>query len=284
MHVAALDVHEGEAPPLHGFSIVDLRARAKRVSEQLVRRADWRRSDLSRGGTVLCIQPAMHRPGRLSATILEETPGVLTQEVNGSGQWSQRVIVVFPASNYENGAEATRSAANRLADRLERHGCVGVSSVHRDPDQFPCAIHEAELMVEVLSNSEDLCLKYVNSATYRMLFRILAADPGEFLAIYEETVAPLVRYDEQHRTELVKTLAAYLDQNCNMNATGTTVFAHRHTIAYRLNRVSQLSALDPFQFADREQLGLGLKAHAMVKAITNGGSGTNGSGGRLRSQ
>ena len=49
----------------------------------------------------------------------------------------------------------------------------------------------------------------------------------------------------QYRTDLVGTLEAYLEQNCNMNATAAAIYAHRHTVAYRLERVKELTGLDP---------------------------------------
>jgi DNA-binding PucR family transcriptional regulator len=73
-----------------------------------------------------------------------------------------------------------------------------------------------------------------------------------------------VRYDDRYGTDLVPTLGSYLDHNCNMNATAAAVFAHRHTIAYRLDRVRELTGLDPAQAEHRERLGLGLKAHRIL--------------------
>ena len=59
----------------------------------------------------------------------------------------------------------------------------------------------------------------IGTGTYRLLFRVLASHPEEVRSFYEDTVAPIVRYDDQYRTDLVGTLEAYLEQNCNMNAT-----------------------------------------------------------------
>ena len=49
-----------------------------------------------------------------------------------------------------------------------------------------------------------------------------------------------------------------------MNATAAAIFAHRHTVAYRLERVKELTGLDPTQSEDRERLGLGLKAYRII--------------------
>ena len=163
--------------------------------------------------------------------------------------------------------EATLEAARRLATRLQRHGTVGVSSFYSDPAEIGRAIQEAELVLDVLRRSEGLGgvpMQDIGTGTYRLLFRVLASHPEEVRSFFEDTVAPIVRYDDQYRTDLVGTLEAYLDQNCNMNATASAIYAHRHTVAYRLERVKELTGLDPMQSEDRERLGLGLKAYRII--------------------
>jgi hypothetical protein len=43
--------------------------------------------------------------------------------------------------------------------------------------------------------------------------------------------------------------------------------SHRHTVAYRLERLGELTALHPGQVDDRERLGLGVKAHLVLEAL-----------------
>ena len=104
----------------------------------------------------------------------------------------------------------------------------------------------------------------IGDGTYRLLFRVMASHPEEVRSFYEDTVAPIVRYDEQYSSDLVGTLSAYLDNNCNMAATAQAIHAHRHTVGYRLERVKELSGLDPLKSEDRERLGLGLKAYRII--------------------
>jgi DNA-binding PucR family transcriptional regulator len=93
---------------------------------------------------------------------------------------------------------------------------------------------------------------------------MIASHPEEVQDFYDATIAPLARHDAQYRTELVHTLQAYLDANCNMNATATAVYAHRHTVSYRLERVRELTGLDATRAEDREPLGIGLKIHRIL--------------------
>jgi DNA-binding PucR family transcriptional regulator len=62
----------------------------------------------------------------------------------------------------------------------------------------------------------------------------------------------------------VGTLEAYLERNGAMGATAQAIYAHRHTVAYRLERVRELTGLYPAVSDDRERLGLGLKAHRLL--------------------
>ena len=79
-----------------------------------------------------------------------------------------------------------------------------------------------------------------------------------------DTIAPLVRYDEQYGSDLVATLEAWFEHDCSTVATAGAIFVHRHTVAYRLERVKELSGLDPLKSEDRERLGLGLKAGRVI--------------------
>jgi DNA-binding PucR family transcriptional regulator len=104
----------------------------------------------------------------------------------------------------------------------------------------------------------------ITNGVYRVLFRALATDPTEVRQFYADTIAPLVVHDRQYRTELLATLEAYLDNDCNMNATARAIYAHRHTVGHRLGRIRELTGLDPARSDDRERLGLGIKTYRII--------------------
>jgi PucR family transcriptional regulator, purine catabolism regulatory protein len=62
----------------------------------------------------------------------------------------------------------------------------------------------------------------------------------------------------------VRVAAALPKVSTVMDATAAPIYAHRHTVAYRLGRVRELTGLDPMQSEDRERLGLGLKACRII--------------------
>ena len=243
---------------VRGSFLEDLRTRPDIEPRDVVRRAGRLGCDLSRGAVVLCAELSTDRPRHVVAMVAGEVPGALAQHLDG------RVYALLPGAGGDDAPEQTLALARRLATKLQRHGTVGVSSFYTDPADLPRAIQEAELVLEVLRQSDAPIAEDIGTGTYRLLFRVLASHPEEVRSFFEDTVAAIVRYDDQYRTDLVGTLEAYLEQNCNMNATAAAIYAHRHTVAYRLDRVKELTGLDPTLSEDRERLGLGLKAYRII--------------------
>jgi sugar diacid utilization regulator len=257
--VAVEEAKEEVEQNLRGSLLEELRSRPDLDAREVVRRAGRLGCDLARGAVVLCAELTTDRPRHVVATIAGEHPGALAQHMDDA-----RVYAVLPAVGADDAPERTLEAARRLATRLQRHGTVGVSSFYADPADLARAMQEAELVLDVLRQSDAPIAEDIGTGTYRLLFRVLASHPEEVRSFYDDTVAPIVRYDEQYRTDLVGTLETYLEQNCNMNATAATIYAHRHTVAYRLDRVKELTGLDPMLSEDRERLGLGLKAYRII--------------------
>jgi sugar diacid utilization regulator len=259
--VALEEAREEVEQNLRGSFLEELRAREDLEPRDIVRRAARLGCDLARGAVVLCAELETDRPRHVVATICGEVPGALAEV------FENRVYALLPASGGDDAPERTLAVARTLADRLRRWGSVGLSTFHTDPAGLRGAIHEAELVLEVLTMSGGAGMgsaQDIGTGTYRLLFRVLASHPEEVRSFYEDTVAPIVRYDDQYRTDLVGTLDAYLEHNCNMNATAAAIYAHRHTVAYRLDRVRELTSLDPTLSEDRERLGLGLKAYRII--------------------
>ena len=248
---------------LRASLLEELRSRGDELDGRaIVRRAARLGCDVSHGAVALCAEPRAGDGEQLAAAIAADHPGALAHTLD------TRVYAVLPvlegADGEEDRAEATLAAARRLSLRLEAHGTVGLSSFCAEAAALPRAVQEAELVLDVLRRTPGALSEDVGRGTYRLLFRMLASHPDELRAFRDDTVGALVRYDERHRSDLVRTLEAYLAQDCNVNATAAAVGAHRHTVAHRLERVKELTGLDPLRSEDRERLGLGLKAHRLI--------------------
>jgi sugar diacid utilization regulator len=246
--VAVAEARDETEQSLRGSFLEEVLKRDDLKGEDVLRRARRLGCDLGSGAVGLCAEPHEGTPGRLVASIASERPDALAQAIDG------RVYSLVPGTVEE---------ARKLATRLGRRATVGISSGYSDPATLRRALEEAELVLKV-SATGAVPEGGVGESTYRLLFHVLASRPEEIESFYDDTVASIVSYDEQYSSDLVGTLDAYLANNCNMNQTATQIHAHRHTISYRLDRIKELTGLDPSRSEDRERLGLGLKAYRII--------------------
>lgn len=93
---------------------------------------------------------------------------------------------------------------------------------------------------------------------------LLAGDPAAAARIHADTVLALETYDARYRTTLVETLETWLACDASVSMAAARLYAHRHTIRYRLDRVKELTGLDPAATEDRERLVLGLRARRVL--------------------
>jgi sugar diacid utilization regulator len=255
---------------VRGSFLEQLRAGERLSRVEVMRRSARLGCDLSHGAVVMCVEVATNRPRLVATAIADEFPGAFAEPFELiEDEHPPQVWALLPAARARSGiaprsAEELEEAAKRLAARLRQYGAVGLSRFHDDPSELPRAIDEAELMLEVARRVASPSGDEIVDGTYKLLFRLLASHPGELHSYHETTIAPLVRHDDQYRTDLVRTLEAYLNTNCNMNMAAEMVFAHRHTVAHRLERIHELTGLDATVHEDRERLGLGLKIHRMT--------------------
>ena len=247
--LAVVEAREEAERALRGSFLEELLSTAEMAPEAIERRARLLGCDLAQGAVGLCADPGERSPGLALATISSEAPGSIAQSVGS------KVYAILPG---------TPARASEVATLVGKHATVGISSHYASPGDLRRALEEAELVLEVQARGGTSGAD-MGDGTYRLLFRVMASHPEEIRSFFDDTVAAIVRYDREYSSELVRTLETYLSQNCNMNATAAAIYAHRHTIAYRLERIRELTGFDPMKTEDRERLGLGLKAFRIIE-------------------
>lgn len=171
------------------------------------------------------------------------------------------LVVVVPGPEGGQATKACRAIQRELELNLAGYGfAVARSRPATDPVDLRRAGAEALLAINVCDAQGRAELAYEETGTYRLLLPLMSEDPDELRRFHDETVAPLLAYDAQYDTELVRTLEEFLEADGNVAQTAQKLFTHRHTVRYRLERVRELSGLDVGSTEGRERLGLGLKA------------------------
>src|SRR4051812_41417337 len=268
---------------------------SRRVTDRgdILARASELGADLSEGGAVVVVRAHHYAPTdddwrvRLLAAAERAAragaPGALAAVID------DHVVVLLPTAE----DAGLRRVAEGIARELHAsvHGftfALGHSRVAHDPVDLYRAGNEALLAANVATastSSDDVTmLAFEDTGAYRLLLPAMSEDPAELQRFYEETVAPLVAYDDQYETDLVQTLETFLDADGNVAGPAARLYTHRHTVRYRLERVKDLTSLDVASTDGREKLGLGLKAMRVLGIAAPRGPATEAGagGGRVR--
>jgi sugar diacid utilization regulator len=279
-----------------GDFIQDLLARRVTDRENIVARAAELGCDLAGGATALVVRARPHGPeeGDWRARVLTLAErgaraierGVLaalaesgwsrhgaTGPNEDAGLLAERELVILvPGGDASVGRRAATAVLHELEANLPGFAVTVARGRHTSE---PADIHRAgaeALLAANVAEARGLSeLSFEETGAYRLLLPAMAEDPRELQGFFDETVAPLVAYDEQYETELVRTLETFLDADGNVAKTSEKLYTHRHTVRYRLERVKELTGLDVSSTDGRERLSLGLKAMRVLGIVPPGG-------------
>jgi PucR family transcriptional regulator, purine catabolism regulatory protein len=279
-----------------GDFIQDLLARRVTDRENIVARATELGCDIAQGATALVVRARPQGPEegdwRARVLMLAErgaraiARGALAALAEpawsrhgasgpneGAGLLSERELVVLvPGADAAVGGRAATAVLNELESNLPGFVVTVARSRHTgEPADVHRAGAEALLAANVAEARGLTELSFEETGAYRLLLPAMAEDPRELQGFFDETISPLVAYDEQYETELVRTLETFLDADGNVAKTSEKLYTHRHTIRYRLERVKELTSLDVSSTDGRERLSLGLKAMRVLGIVPPGG-------------
>ncbi|MDT8304523.1 MAG: helix-turn-helix domain-containing protein [Anaerolineae bacterium] len=176
-------------------------------------------------------------------------------------------IVVFPALTPEEERAEAAELDRRLREHVqveygEEYDNVRIISGLSGPT---AAIHEWPIVHQQALQAMDLArrlhanhlVEYNSLGIYQLLSQIEHIDTVQRFA--EQIIGPLAEYDRRHRGSLVETIDAYFQHHANVSQTAESLFIHRNTLLYRLERIQELTGQDINQADMRLALQLALK-------------------------
>jgi DNA-binding PucR family transcriptional regulator len=263
--------------------------------EELLGRAKELTLDVEDGASMIVARAHAQAPtdegwrGRVRAVAERGARAVVSRSIAAlserDGILGAEVLVLVPGGDEATAARAADGILREMEAVLAGYTfALGRSRIAEDPSELPRAASEALLAANVAEGAGDgVALAFEQTGAYRLLLSTMSENPAELQRFYAETVEPLVAYDEQYETELVRTLETFLEADGNVAGTAQRLFTHRHTIYYRLERVRELSDLDVSSSDGREKLSLGLKAMRVLGLSATGGpaSEAGAEGGRV---
>ncbi|NRQ38971.1 PucR family transcriptional regulator [Nonomuraea sp. NN258] len=194
-------------------------------------------------------------PVALGGRILEE---LLSREVVAAAIPDAAVALVpLRGSTPAELAERLRTGVNVLAALPGVRVCVGLSGALTGAAAVKGGVEEAGHARRLAEARSGGVVTSDEIYTHALL---LATVPGDVRRSFaDRLLAPLLAYDRGHQSELVRTLAVFLDCAGSWNACAERLHVHVNTVRYRIRRVEELTGRNLATMADRVDFFLALK-------------------------
>jgi PucR family transcriptional regulator, purine catabolism regulatory protein len=172
-------------------------------------------------------------------------------------------ICIFQSLKDETDMESVQELSRRLLEQIGAEfpnvpmigGISGPAMTLADwPDVYQQALQAMELGQRLKINQ---VVDFDSLGVYRLLGRL--ENIPAVVEFTKQVIGPLAQYDEQHRSALVQTIDAYFNHHGNISQTAESLFIHRNTLLYRLDRIQELTGHKLDQANMRLALQLALK-------------------------
>lgn len=166
------------------------------------------------------------------------------------GSTSEAVATVFDDLVVALVPEDAHQGLNVICDRIVKHADNhgwrvrgGIGPVCRELSDYEPAIRKARWVTETLDSMDGQSWAHFDDfGIYSILFDREQSNQLDDFVVRQ--LGPLVRYDEDHRTDLVETLRCVLDTGAVLTEAAKQLFIHISTLKYRVNRIEELLGVE----------------------------------------
>ena len=141
---------------------------------------------------------------------------------------------------------------------------IGIGRPHRSLVDLRQSYYEAHYAIKIrkLNGDTSVIASFDDLGSYGLLLGL--QDTLSLEVFYDSVLGKLHDYDEQSSSDLVKSLACFLEANGHWGEAAERLYVHRHTLRYRMKRVEEISGRDLGSSQDRMEFWLALKAKELI--------------------
>ncbi len=147
---------------------------------------------------------------------------------------------------------------------------IGIGRPHRQLIDLRQSYYEASYAIKIrkLKGEPRVIASFDDLGSYGLLLGL--QDTLSLEVFYDSVLGKLQEYDEQNSSDLVKSLAFFLEANGHWGDAAEKLYVHRHTLRYRMKRVEEITGRDLNQSQDRMEFWLALKAKELIDQSKKG--------------
>ncbi len=184
-----------------------------------------------------------------------------------SASRSESVVVLVQPS--ASGAATVLKLADDLQEAIgqmlpEITVSIGLGRPHKSLVDLRQSYYEALYAIRIrkLKGNTGVIASFDDLGSYGLLLGL--QDTLSLEVFYDSVLGRLHEYDEQNSSDLVKSLACFLEANGHWGEAAERLYVHRHTLRYRMKRVEEITGRDLGSSQDRMEFWLALKAKELI--------------------
>lgn len=157
----------------------------------------------------------------------------------------EAIVVMFPLEVF--GKDSVVHFFEKIADKIHKEfeieAYIGIGLGYEYLADIRESYTEAKSALQLISmEKQKYVLSYNDMGIHSLISQIRS--PKTLDNYINDKLGRLIEADKVQDSELCNTLRAYIENNCNSNATAELLFIHRNTMRYRLDKIEKILNVD----------------------------------------
>lgn len=157
----------------------------------------------------------------------------------------ESIVVMFPLDIF--GKDSVVRFFEKIADKINNdfgiEAYIGIGLGYEYLADVRESYTEAKNALQLIGmEKQKYVLSYNDMSIYSLISKIRS--PRTLDNYINDKLGRLIEADNVQDSELCNTLRAYINNNCNSNATAEILYIHRNTMRYRLDKIEKILNVD----------------------------------------
>lgn len=147
---------------------------------------------------------------------------------------------------------------DNFSDKLPKNPFkVGVGRTFGNVRKIAQSYKDANNVIRIGHYYQETILDYKRLGVIRLILENVSQD--DINDYFYEYLGPILSYQRENNIDLIETLAAYYQNDCNIRSTAKKLFIHFNTVKYRLNLIKDILQIDIDEPDVKNTLSIALK-------------------------
>lgn len=192
--------------------------------------------------------PDSERSAGMEQSISNNIHEYLQQSISDAGCqilsscYSTHVIGMLPYENITTILSVFKNMISHISSTYPQSNCnIGIGLPVSEISRLKRSYEQAAECIAYASKQKlnHQVLEYNQLGLYQLFSSL--NDTNMLEEFVQNQLGNLIAYDKNNHTQLIESLYAYLNNNCNLLHTADALYTHRNTIKYRLARIEEIT-------------------------------------------